>query len=349
MFTNIILLLITTTATLAAFGGDTWRQGRRPLLLRITIRGWISLLCLFAAVVLGIAKEINAQNESRGLQRERDEAKAKLEGLRDQLASTKEQLINQTKFSILAVLSKDYHIEGCGWLLTFRGSSCESRDIIEYLATNISPKYRAVVIVTLVSTPFMLVYSSVQYRYDGANIVTQKEKNGTEFEIELPSFLNTSSGYAPPEESESSLWIFQDLRKGDNTDATAAIGYRDLNTKKRSIARIQLSFEKEFSTKDEVQTFLRQNQQLKAAKIKHPNNGHLLVEFSMPPEIQHSFSEYWKANLQDSKVELFLDGSSYLEITCDAAKMETTETESGVVLSLMPNSDPIIELSVLEE
>ncbi len=54
MLTNIVLLLTTTTATLAAFGSETWRKGRRPLLLRITIRGWISLLCLLAAVVLGI-------------------------------------------------------------------------------------------------------------------------------------------------------------------------------------------------------------------------------------------------------------------------------------------------------
>jgi hypothetical protein len=41
---NILLLLVGTTATPAAFGGETWKKGDQPILERITVRGWISLL-----------------------------------------------------------------------------------------------------------------------------------------------------------------------------------------------------------------------------------------------------------------------------------------------------------------
>jgi hypothetical protein len=40
---NILLLLLSATATLAAFGGRTWHEGQEPLLRRITRRGWLSL------------------------------------------------------------------------------------------------------------------------------------------------------------------------------------------------------------------------------------------------------------------------------------------------------------------
>jgi hypothetical protein len=58
-FVNIALLIIGTTATLAAFGGETWKRGAEPLLERITPRGWISLMCLLLVLALGTVKEIH--------------------------------------------------------------------------------------------------------------------------------------------------------------------------------------------------------------------------------------------------------------------------------------------------
>lgn len=62
-FLSIALLLVGTTATLAAFGGRTWKEGPEPILERITSRGWISLIALVFALILGVAKEIHSQNE----------------------------------------------------------------------------------------------------------------------------------------------------------------------------------------------------------------------------------------------------------------------------------------------
>jgi hypothetical protein len=55
---NLALLLLGTTGALAAFGGETWVKGSGPLLTRVTPRGWLSLVCLFATLGLGIQKEV---------------------------------------------------------------------------------------------------------------------------------------------------------------------------------------------------------------------------------------------------------------------------------------------------
>ncbi|WP_263359092.1 hypothetical protein [Acidicapsa ligni] len=72
---NVALLLISTIATLAAFGGKTWRDGEQRLIERISPRGWISLFCLTIALVLGVTKEILAAKQS-SLDRKQDALKA---------------------------------------------------------------------------------------------------------------------------------------------------------------------------------------------------------------------------------------------------------------------------------
>jgi len=62
-FLNIALLVIGTMATLAAFGGQTCRDGAEPILERVTARGWISLMCLVMALAIGTIKELVTQRE----------------------------------------------------------------------------------------------------------------------------------------------------------------------------------------------------------------------------------------------------------------------------------------------
>jgi len=55
---DLALLLIGAVATLSAFGGKTWTEGQEPVIQRITPRGWISLVCLVLALVLGVTKSV---------------------------------------------------------------------------------------------------------------------------------------------------------------------------------------------------------------------------------------------------------------------------------------------------
>src|ERR1700683_544308 len=86
---NIVLLIVGTTATLAAFGGETWRKGPEPLLKRINSRGWVSLGCLLLALVIGTAKEVRTAIHDG--QQEKSAAADK-ENLEKKLEESKRQL-----------------------------------------------------------------------------------------------------------------------------------------------------------------------------------------------------------------------------------------------------------------
>jgi hypothetical protein len=58
LWINIVLAILGIGATLSAFGGETWRKGKTKIISRITLRGWLSLVFLFLAFIVGITKEV---------------------------------------------------------------------------------------------------------------------------------------------------------------------------------------------------------------------------------------------------------------------------------------------------
>jgi hypothetical protein len=62
---NLALAVFALVGSLAAFGGDTWEKGTAPVLRRVTGRGWVALVCLLLAFLLGGIKEILLHRESR--------------------------------------------------------------------------------------------------------------------------------------------------------------------------------------------------------------------------------------------------------------------------------------------
>lgn len=96
VFLNVILLVIGAAATLAAFGGETWTEGAAPIVKRITLRGWVSLVCLVLALVLGTTKEFMARNEEIQQaainQKIKDEAGKREEALKSQVEDARKQL-----------------------------------------------------------------------------------------------------------------------------------------------------------------------------------------------------------------------------------------------------------------
>src|SRR5271165_6735147 len=82
-FLSIALLLVGTTATLAAFGGKTWKEGTEPALERITPRGWVSLLCLVLALALGVISQLHDSNESSKKEQRAKDAASQAKGEAD--------------------------------------------------------------------------------------------------------------------------------------------------------------------------------------------------------------------------------------------------------------------------
>jgi hypothetical protein len=103
---NISLLIVGAMATLAAFGGETWRRGEEPILKRITVRGWISLFCLVLALSLGIVKELHAKYQDSRKQKDAEDREralqAKLEGERDRLRDLGYSGLPISGFSVFA-------------------------------------------------------------------------------------------------------------------------------------------------------------------------------------------------------------------------------------------------------
>ena len=58
---NIALLVVGASSTIAAFGGKTWTEEDKPLVERITLRGWASIVCLVFALVIGIVRELHSR------------------------------------------------------------------------------------------------------------------------------------------------------------------------------------------------------------------------------------------------------------------------------------------------
>jgi hypothetical protein len=108
---NIFLAIFGLGATLAAFGGDTWRKGNDKLVRRITHRGWVSLVCMSVAFIIGINKEINTheKNEKKqiiesNLRNEANEKQKKIDDqvhliaeLQTQISHSQKQVSDSTK------------------------------------------------------------------------------------------------------------------------------------------------------------------------------------------------------------------------------------------------------------
>jgi Sec-independent protein translocase protein TatA len=100
---NLALLVIGTTATLAAFGGKTWREGDEPILERITSRGWISILCLVMALALGAIKE--TRSAASDANREAEERAAKSDAERREAVLTAQSQDAVERLDILKQLN----------------------------------------------------------------------------------------------------------------------------------------------------------------------------------------------------------------------------------------------------
>ena len=104
-FVGIALLIVGTTATLAAFGGKTWIEGPEPVLERVTIRGWVSIACLAAALVLGISKQVGDNREkdaaAKAAMQERAEAEREHAKELQAAAATEKKLQDQLAIALL--------------------------------------------------------------------------------------------------------------------------------------------------------------------------------------------------------------------------------------------------------
>lgn len=106
---NLGLATFGLIGSLAAFGGETWKQGSAPILSRVTRRGWIALGCLLLAFALGGLKEVLHYQagkldalEKASLQKRNEDQIAQIATLQKSLETTTQRLGEQQLGSIEA-------------------------------------------------------------------------------------------------------------------------------------------------------------------------------------------------------------------------------------------------------
>ena len=99
LWINLTVAALGLIATIAAFGGDTWKPGNQRFVARVTVRGWISMASLVLAFLVGVGKEIRQQIDRDKLeQQNREQATqiqeqvTKISELQSQIAATAEDL-----------------------------------------------------------------------------------------------------------------------------------------------------------------------------------------------------------------------------------------------------------------
>lgn len=111
MIINILLSIFGFIGTISAFGGKTWVEGDKPLLNRITIRGYISVVALFLTLCLALYKEINTNK----IIIEKDTSIAKLQASVDSYKEILGTLKKQSDRQEQIVMDQFVSLDGTIW------------------------------------------------------------------------------------------------------------------------------------------------------------------------------------------------------------------------------------------
>lgn len=92
LFLTITLAVLGFAGSLAAFGGEAWRQNDLPLLRRVTRRGWVALTCLVLAFAIGIVKEVRSARITNESERKSTDQQARLNAQLTQIEALQKRL-----------------------------------------------------------------------------------------------------------------------------------------------------------------------------------------------------------------------------------------------------------------
>jgi hypothetical protein len=346
MTLNVLLLLLSAAATLAAFGGDTWTKGSEPLLKRVTARGWFSLICLVLTLIVGAGKEIRSSRQETSLQRERDEANVrlvaandKLESLDKNLNATTALLARQLDINLITALSSHSPVtEGALWL-EFAPSISNKSDSITLLTSEDFAMYREVVRVQLDFTPFLGLNSHLTLRYDGDAVRQFSQIPNSD----LPTINSNTRDVDPIYQ-----FILTQHTDPNSKDRSAAIAYRDLN-EEPEVAQIEIIFLQTFADEDSMKNFLRAHTSLQPVETKQDRwskDQRYIVYFAIPQPMISRMKAYWTDKLRSAHLHLYLDSEAYLMISLDALSTKIVESPSSLAVHLRSKGKPYIEVGI---
>ena len=368
---NVLLLVLGSVATLAAFGGKTWTEGTEPLYRRITRRGWLSVSCLALALSLGILKEVRADQGAAALKQERDvalqkveEANTKLGHLGSQLNDTRAHLSRQSQVNLITALSRGSSIEDGSWVIDFNGSAAQAPDLITYLVSPIPDQFRGVARVELSFDPFMGIHSRMVLSMDGdqARVDQPDLRPGSPSppaKLIQPDFLvrppdmpqefweDEREDFRLRSRTKSSFILAQVIGAGEGY-RSAAIAIRDL-ARRPQVASLTLKFEKMFATEAEARAFVAGQPRLRGTGRMTIGTDGVRVQFAIPADVAGRVSDYWRQAITGSSAHLYLDDDeTHLMISSRLGLKDIKIDRFEVTGSFHAVSDPEISVGIEE-
>lgn len=367
---NLLLLVLGSLATLAAFGGKTWVEGPEPLPRRVTRRGWVSLTCLVLALSVGAIREIRSDRQGDALKKDRDDARHELDAanrrltiLGAQLNRTNEHLSRQAQINLITTLSRGSAIREGSWWLEFNGRAANANNVIDYLVSPIPAPYRNLVKVELRFRPFMGINTIMDLSFRGGEVLAaQPFHNGRstspEARLVHPQFLSNEPGI--PERvramlrqqgrgqarTGSQLIVVQPVGPRERL-RSASIAFRDLE-RRGEIGSIAFKLERNFRSMQEARAFVAANPELRGTAQAWVTGDGILVEFAIPDRLAHSVRDYWRSALRRSETNLYLNDDAHLMFSSRVQLRRIEMRRSDVTATFRAVSEPEISVGVEE-
>jgi hypothetical protein len=344
MLVKILVLVASLISTLSALGGETWTKGTEPLPKRITPRGWISVFSLMCALLGGVYDTVASHRREEKLDGERKEAKAQLDRVHDQL-ETANTLLGKTNGQLRAandqlIVTNDQlnkansHLDALtaaslsgrkaasATLDVFLGNGkdvCREHSTVECVFPGLSQEYKEIA---------KFIIELDQYG----------DREGIQYSFrddELIDLQKVRTTYDPPRpvriSSRVTGWLRvsfftpeKEIRPHDAALVYAHLSEAQLNS--RSVGRVTLAFERDFSSKADLDTFVQAHAGLKVVKrwsvdeSGNPGVEKLVsafqarAEFAMPDVIRDSFVRYWKDHFHDGSLTLDLSPANKTQV-----------------------------------
>ncbi|MEQ3531191.1 hypothetical protein [Pseudoalteromonas sp. XMcav11-Q] len=335
---NIALLILSSTAALSAFGGDTWHKGNKPLYLRITQRGYISLLCLTLTLIVGIAKEVHETKNKiqsdlsqKKLESDLTNANNTLSNLRETLSKTREQLAEQNRITLLSTLASGYQATDSQISFTFRkqGNSFSQWDGMSNPHTFFSR-------ITKVAgfESYLDALKVVIVGFGGFSISYEDEfKIGPNNDyLSLAGNDQSSSIYFPKAKLDSHLMnpanIFAELQHGD--------------------FGIEISFSKEFADVSEAKKYFSSklpNVQKKC--FSRVSEELVYCGIDVPPSLGEEIGNFWQQEFMHAESSAILNEKAGITINQKYTLDKVDISNSKVNIRFKQREQPKTEFGIL--
>jgi hypothetical protein len=257
MLLNVALVILSALGAIVAFGGKSWHGGARPLVERITPRGYVTLACILLTLVVAISKAYQDHLSDEQHRRDAQLDRQRLKDTKDLLATKSAQLQQLETGNLAITISQGHYIVGSHvWL---ESSQPGPVGIGHLLFDFMRPDERQFLYTTISFQPYHIYDLSFKCVFNECEQVDEGKVGSPtgilKFESNGMLLATFWSSIRSPVHSENAAIVFQDWSYG------------------RPVVKFSIRLLYKPSSPNALVVFLRSHGYAYASLQKLPNNG----------------------------------------------------------------------------